>query len=146
MSIRMQSADEFLLTLNINSIKNKQMKNLVSIVEIPVSDFGRAVGFYRRLLDVVIEETEMDGMQMGVLPGGEETVHVVLVKGSDYVPTAHGAILYLNAGEDLRPVLDRVAPAGGRVLVPKTEISPDMGCFALFTDTEGNKLGLHSAG
>ncbi len=30
------------------------------------------------------------------------------------------------------------------MVVPKTEINPEMGCFAMFIDSEGNKLGIHS--
>ena len=65
--------------------------------------------------------------------------------GKDYKPTTDGALLYLNAGEDLQAMLDKVEKNGGQVILPKTEISPEMGYFALFIDTEGNKLGLHSA-
>ncbi|WP_262484208.1 VOC family protein [Chryseobacterium taichungense] len=42
-------------------------------------------------------------------------------------------------------MLDKVAQNGGQVIVPKTQISPEMGYFALFIDIEGNNLGLHSA-
>ena len=104
-----------------------------------------SVKFYQTVLGIAIEEMEMDGNQMGVLPNDEGTVNVVLVKGNDYKPTTDGAVLYLNAGNDLQPMLDKVAQNGGQVIVPKTEISPEMGYFALFIDTEGNKLGLHSA-
>lgn len=120
------------------------MNNFISIVEIPVTDFARAVKFYQAILDVSIEEVDMDGTQMGVLPSDGETVSVVLVKGNDYKPTMYGSVLYLNAGNDLQPMLDKVEKNGGQVIVPKSEISPEMGFFALFTDTEGNKLGLHS--
>ncbi|SIN65523.1 VOC family protein [Chitinophaga niabensis] len=120
------------------------MKNLVSIIEIPVEDFSRAVAFYQAILGVSIEETEMAGVQMGLLPGDAETVNVVLAKGTDYKPTTDGAVLYLNGGNDLQSTLDKVAANGGEIIVPKTEISPEMGFFALFFDTEGNKLGLHS--
>lgn len=120
------------------------MNNFISIVEIPVTDFARAVKFYQAILDVSIEEVDMDGTQMGVLPSDGETVSVVLVKGNDYKPTMYGSVLYLNAGNDLQPMLDKVEQNGGQVIVPKSEISPEMGFFALFTDTEGNKLGLHS--
>ncbi|GGC43863.1 glyoxalase [Parapedobacter defluvii] len=120
------------------------MGNLISIVEIPTTDFARAVGFYQTILKVSIEVVEMDGTQMGVLPGDDETVHVVLVKGDDYKPTTDGAVVYLNAGNDLQPMLDKVEENGGQIIQPKTEISPEMGWFALFVDTEGNKLGLHS--
>lgn len=130
---------------NIQTQKVNDMNNLISIVEISVTDFARAVNFYQTVLSISIEEMEMDGNQMGVLPNEEGTVNVVLIKGNDYKPTTDGAILYLNAGNNLQPILDKVVQNGGQVIVPKTEISPEMGYFALFVDTEGNKLGLHSA-
>ena len=130
---------------NIQTQKVTDMNNLISIVEISVNDFARAVKFYQTVLDISIEEMEMDGNQMGILPNEEGTVNVVLIKGNDYKPTTDGVVLYLNAGKDLQPMLDKVAQNGGQVIVPKTKISPEMGYFALFIDTEGNKLGLHSA-
>ncbi|HEX8357122.1 MAG TPA: VOC family protein [Segetibacter sp.] len=122
----------------------KSMTNFISIVEIPTTDFPRAVKFYQSILGVSIEEVDMGGTKMGVLPGDEEAVNVVLVKGDDYKPTTDGAVVYINAGKNLQPTLDKIETSGGKVIVPKTEISPEMGYFALFMDTEGNKLGLHS--
>src|SRR5690606_28299753 len=88
--------------------KTTVMNNFVSIVEIPTTQFSRAVAFYQTILGVAIEEMEMDGNQMGILPNEEGTVNVVLVKGNDYKPTTDGAVLYLNAGNDLQPILDKV--------------------------------------
>lgn len=122
------------------------MKNLVSIIEIPVNDLGRASAFYQAVLNVTIEEMEMDGSQMGVLPVDEGAVNVVLIKGEGYRPYSEGVLIYLNGGGDLHPVLERVEKNGGTALVPKTLIDPEMGYFAVFTDTEGNKMGLHSLG
>jgi uncharacterized protein len=130
---------------NIQTQKANNMNNLISIAEIPITDFPRAVKFYEAILGVAIEEMKMDGNQMGVLPNEEGTVNVVLIKGKDYKPTTDGAVLYLNAGKDLQPMLDKVKQNGGQVIVPKTQISPEMGFFALFIDIEGNKLGLHSS-
>ncbi len=129
---------------NIQTQKANNMNNLISIVEISTSDFSRAVKFYQTILGVNIEEVDMDGTQMGVLPSDNGTVNVCLVKGNDYKPTTDGTVVYLNAGNDLQPMLDKVEQNGGQVIVPKTQISPEMGYFALFIDTEGNKLGLHS--
>lgn len=120
------------------------MKNLVSIVEIPTIDFSRAVAFYQAILDVSIEEVDMGGIQMGVFPSDEKSVNVVLIRGDDYKPSTDGTVVYLDAGDDLQVILDKIEPSGGKVLVPKTEISPEMGFFATFKDTEGNKLALHS--
>lgn len=128
----------------IQTQKANSMNNLISIVEIPVTDFSRALKFYQAISGLAIEEMEMDGNQMGILPNEEGTVNVVLVKGKDYNPTADGAVIYLNAGTDLQAMLNKVEQNGGQVILPKTEISPEMGYFALFIDTEGNKLGLHS--
>jgi len=125
--------------------KATTMNNLISIVEISITDFPRAVKFYQTILGVTIQEMDMDGNKMGIIPNEEGTVNVVLIKGNDYKPSSDGALVYFNAGKDLQPMLDRVEQNGGKVIVPKTQISPEMGSFALFIDTEGNKVGLHSA-
>jgi hypothetical protein len=41
-------------------------------------------------------------------------------------------------------ILNRVEPAGGRIMVGKTLITPELGFFAMFTDADGNRLALHS--
>ncbi len=125
--------------------KATTMNNLISIVEISITDFPKAVKFYQTVLGVTIQEMEMDGNKMGIIPNEEGTVNVVLIKGNDYKPSGDGALVYFNAGKDLQPMLDKVEQNGGKVIVPKTQISPEMGYFALFIDTEGNKVGLHSA-
>ena len=55
-----------------------------------------------------------------------------------------GPLIYLNGNPDLQKVLDKVEEAGGKVLVPKTEITPEYGSMAVIIDTEGNRIGLHS--
>ena len=120
------------------------MKNLISIVEIPTADFSRAVAFYKTILNIDIEEIDMGETQMGVFLSEKESVNVCLIKDENAQPSASGTMVYFNAGTDLQPLLDKVEPNGGKIILPKTEISPEMGFFALFSDTEGNKIGLHS--
>jgi len=120
------------------------MKNLISIVEIPTSDFPRAIAFYQKILDINIEEMEMDGVKMGLFPNDGESIFVQLIKGSEYKTSVDGTIVYLNGGNDLQTVANKIEMNGGKIVVPKTEIGPEMGFYAMFTDTEGNKLGLHS--
>lgn len=119
------------------------MINLVSIIEIPVTDFSRAKSFYQSILNVEIEDIEMGGTQMGIFPSDGEAVSLALAKGEDYKPTMEGVVIYLNAGDELQGMLDKIAEIGGTVIVPKTEISPEIGFFGIFIDTEGNKLGVH---
>ncbi|WP_212906710.1 VOC family protein [Capnocytophaga stomatis] len=120
------------------------MKHLISIVEIPVIDFERAVTFYNSVLGVNIEKIDMDGTLMGIFLSDEESTNVCLIKDENAQPSANGTMVYFNTEADLQPVLERIEPNGGKILLPKTEISSEMGFFALFLDTEGNKIGLHS--
>lgn len=124
--------------------KTKPMKSYIAIFEIPATDLSRAVSFYETILDIKIEKMEFPGMEMGLLPFENQQVTGVIMKGEGYEPSATGVTNYLNAGEDLQLVLDKVEPNGGKILVPKTPHADNSGFFALFLDSEGNKLGLHS--
>ncbi len=124
----------------------EMFKNAVNWVEIPVSDFARAKKFYSEIFDFEMPETEMGGTKMGFLlydPQGGG-VGAAIVAGDGYKPTAHGSKVYLNGGSDLNIVLNRVEAAGGKVILPKTQITPELGYFAFFSDSEGNSMALHS--
>lgn len=120
------------------------MENLINWFEIPATDFNRAVSFYKAILGVEIQETEMFGTKMGVFPSDGKNVSGAIVQGEDYEPSMNGVLAYLNGGNDLQIVLDKIEPNNGKVIVPKTQISPEMGYFGMFIDTEGNKLAVHS--
>ena len=120
------------------------MKNLINWFEIPATDFSRAVEFYKGILELEIQETEMFGTKMGFFPSDGTNVTGAIVQGNDYKPSMQGVTLYLNGGENLQTILNKVENHKGEIIVPKTQISPEMGYFAMFIDTEGNKLALHS--
>jgi predicted enzyme related to lactoylglutathione lyase len=124
--------------------KTGDMKNLISIVEIPTADFSRAMNFYRKVLEIQIEEVEMDGIKLGLFANSGDGPVVQLIHGEGYKTSADGTVVYLHGGNDLQKVADKIAANGGKIIIPKTAIGPDMGFYAVFTDTEGNKLGLHS--
>lgn len=120
------------------------MANALNWFEIPVSDFGRAQSFYEAILGSSLERMDMGPTVMGMFPADQASVGGAIVFDGSSQPSANGTVVYLNAGADLAPVLGRVEAAGGRILVPKTEIGNDFGFFAHFLDSEGNKVGLHS--
>lgn len=120
------------------------MKNLINWFEIPATDFSRAVSFYKAILGLEIKETEMFGTKMGFFPTDGTNVSGAIVQGEGYKPSSEGVIAYLNGGNDLQNVLDKVEDSNGKVIVPKTQISPEMGYFGMFIDTEGNKMAVHS--
>lgn len=120
------------------------MENLINWFEIPATDFGRAVSFYKAILDVDIQENEMFDTKMGFFPSDGKNVSGAIVQGEGYSPSTGGALVYLNGGEDLQILLDKAEQNNGKVIVPKTQISPEMGYFGMFIDTEGNKMAVHS--
>lgn len=126
--------------------KTKEMKSHVSIFEIPATDISRAVNFYQAILGINIEEMEIPEMEMemGIFPYEEQMVTGVIIKGEGYKPSTDGVTIYLNGGDNLQPILDKIEQNGGKVLMPKTAHADESGFFALFLDTEGNRLGLNS--
>jgi predicted enzyme related to lactoylglutathione lyase len=120
------------------------MENLVNFIDIPATDFSRAVSFYKAILGLEINETDMFGTKMGFFPTDGTNVSGAIVQGEDYKPSTSGVITYLNGGNDLQTVLDKVASNNGQVIVPKTHISPEVGYIGMFIDTEGNKMAVHS--
>jgi predicted enzyme related to lactoylglutathione lyase len=124
--------------------KVNDMKSFISIFEIPATDVSRAIDFYQVILDIKIEKMEMPEMQMGIFPYEGQMVTGVIIKAEGYKPSADGVTIYLNGGNNLQVILDRVEKQGGKILVPKTLHADESGYFALFLDSEGNKIGLHS--
>ena len=120
------------------------MAHFITWFEIPVVDFARAQKFYEDIFGVKVEKQEMGGDLMGFFPGERGSVSGAIVYGKGYVPSDNGVLAYLNGGDDLNNVLSKVDKAGGKVVVPKTLITEDIGFFAIFHDTEGNKVALHS--
>ncbi len=121
------------------------MKNLINWFEIPVSDMDRAAAFYSKLMDAPVTIEKFGEFLMGWLPmENPEAVGGGLVKHETYVPSHHGSLVYLNGNDDLSVMLGRVEPAGGKILRGKTQITPEIGYMAVFEDSEGNRIALHS--
>lgn len=87
-------------------------------------------------------ETVM-GVQSGIFPNDDQNaVNGAIVFGEQYAPSNVGSVVYLNADNQLDTVLSRIESAGGKIVLPATDIG--FGFIAHFLDTEGNKVGLHS--
>lgn len=142
-----------ILSISLNSLKSdaetlsknqENMKSYISIFEIPATDLNRAVDFYQEILGIQIQKLEFPEIQMGLFPVEEQMITGVIMKGADYQPSAAGVTIYLNGGSDLQVILDKVESSGGKVIIPKTPHADEVGFFAMFKDTEGNQMGLHS--
>lgn len=123
--------------------KKEQLKDFVSWFEIPVLDLKRAVAFYNKIYGIQMDINEVKDYSMAFFPANSG-IGGALVKGPGSTPSETGSLIYLNAGKNLQPILKRIESNGGRVILEKTKIDDDAGYFALFIDSEGNKLALHS--
>lgn len=63
------------------------------------------------------------------------------VKEQDRTPDERTRIYIMV--DDISVALRQIEAAGGRVLTPRTDIGPNMGAFAAFTDPVGNEFGLY---
>lgn len=121
----------------------EKIRDYISWFEIPAINFQQSVDFYNEIFGIEMEKNIDENYAMAFFPA-EDGVGGAIVAGAGSIPSIIGPLLYLNAGEDLNTVLKRVEPAGGRIVMPKTLINEDSGYFAIFIDSEGNKLALHS--
>jgi predicted enzyme related to lactoylglutathione lyase len=125
------------------------MKNAISWFEIPTTDINRAQKFYETIFGISMIPMDMPNIKMRMFPLEDMMTQVggaLVDSGGFHLPSElMGPLIYLNANPDVQLVLDKIEAAGGKILVPKTEISPEYGSMAVFLDTEGNRIALHSA-
>jgi uncharacterized protein len=122
--------------------------NALNWFEISVSDMARAKKFYETIFAIDMgEPMEMMGMQMAYFPFENMNGKVSggLVQGPMHKPSMDGAKIYFNGNPDLDEALGKVESAGGKVTMPKTKISDDIGYMAFFIDSEGNGVAMHSS-
>lgn len=124
------------------------MKNAISWFEIPASDLERAQKFYETIFNISMQAMDMPNIKMRMFPLDDMMNGVggaLVDSGGFHKPSlTDGPLIYLNANPDLQAVLNKVEAAGGKIMVPKTEISPEYGFMAVLIDTEGNRIALHA--
>jgi uncharacterized protein len=121
------------------------MNKPISWFEIPALDLNRASAFYEQILAVTLNRGDMGPASLAVFPyDRDHATGGCLMSSPGLKPSTDGAIVYLNAGDSLDTVLARIAPAGGSVLLPRTELPPGMGAYVHIRDTEGNRVGIYA--
>lgn len=122
-------------------------KHAISWFEIPTTDLDRAQKFYETIFDIQMIPLNMPQLKMRMFPV-EDMINIggaLTYAPGFYEPSATaGPLIYLNANPDVQIILDRIEAAGGKIVVPKTQISPEYGYMAVFIDSEGNRIALHS--
>lgn len=124
------------------------LKNAISWFEIAATDLNRATTFYENIFGITLTPLDLPNIKMRMFPLEDMMTQVggaVVDSGGFHKPSStDGPLIYLNGNPDVQKVLDKVEAAGGKIMVPKTMISPEYGFMAVILDTEGNRIALHS--
>ena len=124
------------------------MNNAISWFEIGTTDLDRAAKFYETIFGVKLTPLDLPNIKMRMFPLDNMMTGIggaIVDSGGFHKPSSSdGPLIYLNGNPDVQIVLDKVEAAGGKIMVPKTMISPEYGFMAVILDTEGNRIGLHS--
>lgn len=121
------------------------MKQQIKFVEIPTMDFKRAVKFYETVLNTQLNicyscETE----KMAFFSDFSVKPPLALSWSPDFHPSKNGVLIHLSV-DNIETTLEAIQANGGAIVRPKTKIEAEgMGYFALFSDSEGNTLGLYA--
>ncbi|MBY0477389.1 MAG: VOC family protein [Chitinophagaceae bacterium] len=124
------------------------MEHAISWFEIPATDLNRATAFYETIFGLKLTVFDTPNLKMRMFPIDDMMTGVggaVVHSGGFHKPSAtDGPLIYLNGNPDVQLILDKVEAAGGTIMVPKTQISPEFGYMAVIIDTEGNRIAFHS--
>ncbi|MBC5991442.1 VOC family protein [Pontibacter cellulosilyticus] len=125
-----------------------QQNNVVGWFEIPANDLQRAIKFYEEVFGFKMEHHPMGELEMAWFPSDEEgkgAAGTLIHHKEWYKPSTDGVLVYFTSPSgNLANELANIEPAGGKVLQHKTLIAEDIGYMALFLDSEGNRIALHS--
>ncbi|WP_298239154.1 VOC family protein [uncultured Algibacter sp.] len=120
--------------------------NMVGWFEIPVTNMDRAKAFYDEVFSINVSVQDFGGTLMAWFPFAEGSPGASgsLILNKAYVPSESKGVLVYFSSENVDTEINRVESNGGKIIQAKTQISPDIGYMAIFIDSEGNRIALHS--
>ena len=108
--------------------------------EIASNDAKRLQEFYSKLFGWTVNSD--NPMHYGIVDTrGQGGINGGIMQTERGMPSY--VTFYVNV-DDLQAYLDKAAALGAKTAVPPTPI-PDMGAFAMFTDLDGNLIGLFTS-
>lgn len=128
------------------NLKLQLMKNLnpVCWFDIHVSNLEKSKKFYEAVLNIQLTNLPPEWGKQATFPFQENGANSTgaLVETENLTPSGNNTVIYF-ASEDCLTEQVRVEKAGGKVIKPKMPIG-EFGFISLFSDVDGNVIGLHS--
>jgi predicted enzyme related to lactoylglutathione lyase len=116
----------------------------VAFFEIVSPDHERAQKFYAELFGwEVAADPAMGGYGLVDTGAGDGAIGGGIGPAQEQQPAEKSVKIYMRV-DDLDSYLDRAEQLGGKRLVPPMDLPGDMGRIAIFTDPDGNQVGLWS--
>ncbi|MBR8535315.1 VOC family protein [Carboxylicivirga sediminis] len=117
------------------------MNKLIAWVEIPVLDMHRAVDFYNAVFKLSLKAMDFGNEKMAFFPNDEGA----LSQAKNFNPSKDGVLASFNVADSMESTIEHIIERNGTIVFPKTKIEAEgRGYFAIFIDSEGNKIGLYS--
>jgi predicted enzyme related to lactoylglutathione lyase len=118
------------------------MEKLIAWVEIPTTDFERAVKFYNSVfkIELTVIDCGESNEKMACFPTGEGAI----VYSQYAKPSENGAVVSFTVPDSIEAAISRIEQENGKVVIPKTKIEAEgRGYFAVCVDSENNRIGLY---
>jgi predicted enzyme related to lactoylglutathione lyase len=116
------------------------MQKLITWVEIPAVDFDRAVEFYNSAFKLNLTKINFGQEKMACFPNDEGAISYA----PNFKPSKDGVLLSFTAPDNIEATILRIESKGGNILQSKTKIEAEgRDCFAICSDSEGNKIGIY---
>jgi len=118
--------------------------NPVGWFDIHVSNLERAKKFYETVFNMQLVDLPLEWGKQSFFPFNNESPNIsgALVEKADRSASGNNTVVYFET-EDCTAEESRIEKAGGKVVQSKMHIG-EFGFIAIFIDTEGNTIGLHS--
>ncbi len=111
-------------------------------IELPASDYDKVKQFYGEIFGWKFQQMDNFDYLLYQTPDGVGGGFDKNMKPS----SGAGPLIHIQVTE-IDSILPRIEQMGGKMVKPKTQISPEIGHYAVFHDCEGNTMGLfQSAG
>lgn len=110
---------------------------------IPTLDFERAFLFYSSLTLGLLVRAPQSPFPLAYFQHRGQPPSGHLFQAPSFKPSSDGMLLFFGVDTDLPASLAQIEAAGGRTLMGATSLGSAGGSWALFSDTEGNRLALH---